>query len=82
MEKLLASYINGKCFQIILTMYKRIKVCVSYYGEQSSFFSGFPGLRQGENLSPILFALFLNDLEFLYATKVTMVLTLTSNMMI
>ena len=27
-KKLLASNINGKCFQIILNMYKRIKSCV------------------------------------------------------
>ena len=37
LRKLLASNINGKCFQIILNMYKRIKSCVSYNGEQSSF---------------------------------------------
>ena len=40
-KKLLASNINGKCFQIILNMYKGIKSCVSYNGEQSSLFSSF-----------------------------------------
>ena len=40
-----------------------IKSCVAYNGEQSSFFSSFRGVRQGEILSPVLFALFLNDLE-------------------
>ena len=35
----------------------------SYNGEQSSFSSNFRGVRQGENLSPVFFALFLNDLE-------------------
>ena len=48
-KKLLASNINGKCFQIIFNMYKGIKSCVSYNGEQSSFFSSFRGVRQGEN---------------------------------
>ena len=62
-KKLLASNINGKCFQIILNMYKGIKSCFSYNGEQSSFFSSFRGVIQGENLSPVLFVLFLNDLE-------------------
>ena len=52
-KKLLASNINRKCFQIILNMYKGIKSCVSYNGEQSSFFSSFRGVRQGENLSPV-----------------------------
>ena len=69
-KKLLASNINGKCFQIILNMYKGIKSCVSYNGEQSSFFSSFGGVRQGKNLSPVLFALFLNDLESFLCDKV------------
>ena len=41
--------INGKCFQIILNIYEGIKSCFSYNGEQSSFFSSFRGVRQGEN---------------------------------
>ena len=32
-------------------------------GVQSTFFRSFIGVRQGENLSPVLFALFLNNLE-------------------
>ena len=49
-------------------MYKEIKSCVTYNGEQSFFFSvgklsSFRGVRQGENPFPLLFALFLNDLE-------------------
>ena len=58
MEKLLASNINGKCLRIIFNMYKGIKACVSYNGEQSSFFSSFRGIRQGANVSPVLCALF------------------------
>ena len=50
-------------------MYKGIQSCVSYNGEQSSFFSSFLGVRQGENLSPVLFALFLNDLESFLCDK-------------
>ncbi len=44
-------------------MYQNIKSCVSTGNEQSAFFVSNVGLRQGENLSPLLFALFLNDLE-------------------
>ena len=44
-------------------MYKDIKSCVSRLGNNSAFFSSFSGARQGENLSPILFSLYLNDLE-------------------
>ena len=50
-------------------MYKGIKSCVSYNGEQLSFFSSFRGVRQGENLSPVLFALFLNNLKSFLCNK-------------
>ena len=44
-------------------MYCNIKSCVSLCGSFSSFFSCENGVRQGENLSPVLFALFLNDMQ-------------------
>ena len=34
-----------------------------YFGKQTSFFQNYCGVRQGETLSPVLFSLFLNDLE-------------------
>ena len=68
-KKLLASNINGKCFQIILNMYKGIKSCYSYNGEQSFFFSSFRGVRQCENLSHVLFTLFINNLESFLCDK-------------
>ena len=68
-KNLLANNINGNIFRIIFNMYRGIKSCVSYNGEQSSFFSSFRGVRQGENLSPLLFALFLNYLETFLTDK-------------
>ena len=62
-SKLLSINITGKIFNIIKNMYKDIKSCVSYNGETSAFFACKNGVRQGENLSPLLFSLFLNDLE-------------------
>ena len=62
-QKLIGNNINGKLFRIIHNMYQNIKSCVSFSGEQSNYFKSFKGVRQGENLSPVLFALFLNDLE-------------------
>ena len=62
-EKLLNSSINGKMFRIIHNMYQGIKSSVSVKDENSPFFACDCGVRQGENLSPILFSLYLNDVE-------------------
>ena len=61
--KLLGNGIQGKIFKVIYNLYRNSKSCVSHYGEQSAFFQSYCGVRQGENLSPVLFSLFLNDLE-------------------
>ena len=61
--KLLSYNISGKILTIIKNMYSDIKSCVSLNGDCSTFFYCKNGLRQGKNLSPILFSLFLNDLE-------------------
>lgn len=44
-------------------MYKNIKSNVFHDGMKSESFLSMNGVRQGENMSPILFALFLNDLQ-------------------
>jgi hypothetical protein len=44
-------------------MYNDIKSCVQYNGIQSELFPCLTGVRQGENLFPFLFSIFLNDLE-------------------
>jgi hypothetical protein len=44
-------------------MYQTIKSCVKHYGNHSKFFSSEIGVIQGENLSAILFSLYLNDLQ-------------------
>ncbi|MEW8152903.1 MAG: reverse transcriptase family protein, partial [Candidatus Thiodiazotropha endolucinida] len=62
-HKLLQSKVNGKILNDIINMYRDIKSCVSLLGEESAFFSSLSGVRQGENLSPVLFSLYLNDLE-------------------
>ena len=62
-RKLLQNNINGKFFRIVHNMYNGIKSCVSLNGESSPFFACDCGVRQGENLSPVMFSLYLNDLE-------------------
>ena len=44
-------------------MYQNIKSRVKHDGSFSQMFAFEIGVRQGENLSPLLFSLFLNDLE-------------------
>ena len=61
--KLIKNGANGKCFRIIYSLYQNIKSCIVFSGSQSSFFQSYCGVRQGQNLSPALFCLFLNDLE-------------------
>ena len=69
--KLLHYQINGKCFKLIQNIYGNIKSNVEANGNMSAFFKCLSGLRQGENMSPFLFSIFLNDLKaFLRAHNV------------
>ena len=45
------------------SLYQNVKSCVFQNGQTSEFFTCSAGVRQGENLSPRLFSLFVNDLE-------------------
>ena len=56
--------INGNILNVVQSMYANIKSCVFVDGNFSEYFISLRGVRQGENLSPLLFALFVNDLEF------------------
>ena len=44
-------------------MYSQVKSCVRHFGSLSDFFKCDVGLLQGEIISPILFSLFLADIE-------------------
>ena len=61
--KLIKYGVRGKMLDIIMSMYKNIKSRVKLDNKLSQEFSCMTGVRQGECLSPILFALYLNDLE-------------------
>ena len=62
-QKISKYNINGKCFRVIQSIYRNIKSCVLVNGNKTDFFISNVGVRRGENLSPLLFNLFLNDLE-------------------
>ena len=62
-QKLLKHGICGKILNVITNMYSGIKSCITVNGTSSGYFTCEKGVRQGENLSPLLFAIYLNDLE-------------------
>ena len=62
-RKLLSTHVDGKFLRVLQNMYSNIKSCVTVAGEDSPFFFSNRGVRQGDNISPVLFSLFLNDLE-------------------
>lgn len=60
--KLIRSGVGGRFLKVLMNMYQGISSCVSMNNISSSF-PICQGVRQGENLSPLLFALYVNDLE-------------------
>ena len=61
--KLINEGISGKFLNVVKDMYIKSKSCVFLKNEKSSYFGSFSGVRQGEILSPLLFAFYINDLE-------------------
>ena len=61
--KLLSCGVKGKMLNVIMSMYECVKTCVFVEGQKSAPFLSKLGVRQGECLSPFLFAIYVNDLE-------------------
>ena len=59
--ELLQFGITGKLFRVVQNIYMSIKSCVMINDISSVYFYSLVGVRQGDNLSPLLFALLLND---------------------
>ena len=59
--KLLNQGINGKVLGVVRGIYRQAKSCIRAGGSTSDYFVSNVGVRQGENLSPLLFSLFIND---------------------
>ena len=78
--KLIQNNIRGKVFRVIRNMYANLKSCVINDNETSDFFKCNIGVRQGENLSPLLFALYLNDFEIFIKDRFNGVDLLPQNM--
>ena len=60
--KLLCNNVNGKIYQAIKSLYNNTISCVRLNTELTPWFMSTSGVRQGDVLSPTLFALFVNDL--------------------
>ena len=54
---------------MIRSIYSNIKSCVSLNGSNANYFGCYTGVRQGENLSPLLFLLFINDMESYFVSN-------------
>ena len=73
--KLLNLGVRGKMLRIIKSIYMSVKSCVRHCKTYSDFFEVSIGLRQGEVMSPILFSLFVEDLELFLQRSVDCGLT-------
>ena len=58
--KLLKCGVNGKILKLVMSMYSNVKTSVFSDGEKSKQFDSVLGVRQGECLSPFLFAIYIN----------------------
>ena len=67
--KLINQGISGKILTVIQNLYSSAKSCVRANDQLSDFFKCTAGVRQGENLSPILFAIYINDFQSFLAQK-------------
>ena len=61
--KLVHNGIGGKLLNVVRNLYSQAKSCVRGMDGESEFFVSEIGVRQGENLSPLLFAMYLNDFK-------------------
>ena len=55
--------IKGRLLSVIQSLYLHVQSCVSINGYMSDYFRSNLGLMQGIVMSPVLFALFINDIE-------------------
>jgi len=61
--KLINNNINGKFCRIVENMYSDAKSRIVHNNKMSDMFACEIEVRQGENLSPLLFSIYLNDLQ-------------------
>ena len=60
---------NGTLFRVIYNMYDAAKSCIKVGNNLSELFHCNIGVRQGENLSPVLFGMLINEFKNNLFTK-------------
>ena len=55
--------ITGKLLNVIKSMYSKLNACVRLDSNYSDIFTYNVGLMQMESLSPLLYSLYVNDIE-------------------
>ena len=80
--KLYKTGIRGKILQIVKDMYENVKSCVKSCSSYSDYFRYSVGLRQGEVMSPLLFSLFVEDLEMFLQHNIESGLTIDDILLI
>ena len=62
-SKLISHGINGKLMSVIFNLYHHAKCCIRANGKMLDYFTSNVVVRQGEHVSLLLFAIYLNDIE-------------------
>ena len=60
--KLLLYKVDGKIYQSIKSIYANTTACVTLNGKSTNWFDCKSGVKQGDNCSPTLFSIFIDDL--------------------
>ena len=55
--------IDGKCLRIIKSRYSTVKSCIKFNNNYSEYFDISLDLKQGAIISPLMWAVFIEDLE-------------------
>ena len=62
LHKLHQNGITGDMYNCVKAIYRNPTSCVNVNGKMTNWFRAEAGVHQGDSLSPLLFALFINDL--------------------